>query len=41
VPEITDLFIRLNAEFPWISKEVYTVEDSVKVLANLLDGGDA
>ncbi|MBQ8164797.1 MAG: energy-coupling factor transporter ATPase [Clostridia bacterium] len=39
VPEITSLFCRLNEQYPWISKEVYTVQDAVNVMKKLLSGG--
>jgi len=39
VPEITLLFNKLNESYPWISKDVYTVDDAVKVMTSLLKGG--
>ncbi|MBQ8828307.1 MAG: energy-coupling factor transporter ATPase [Clostridia bacterium] len=40
VPEITKLFIRLNREYSFISRDVYTVSDAVSVMKNILTGVD-
>lgn len=39
VPEITELFCKLHEAYPWISKDVYTVDEAVNVMVSLLDGG--